>query len=385
MDPVADDRGSRQTGSLDSLALRTIPVESTRQPPALTNVAFERRFSSPQRNPFPAWNPGPNEIRNYRLSDVVLDGLFRGLFNEHGYIRGTSYIIPDEEMMAVAVDPVRLVQDLDDSMVVIGCNHVAPDNYFHWITQALPAIDFTLSRAGQDRRIRLALPVLTQWQEDTLRLLGYSGVSRVTLTDPSKQYSFNQVEYSELLRGEATFRWSETIHRTFSRLRAAVDQVRHEGRKLYVARTDASRRVMRNEGSIIAELQQRGFEIATPGILSFAEQVRLFRDASLIVGAHGAGMTNIVFCEPDTIVYELLSTHYRNACFCSLTHVCGLRYWADAFDSEGEGTPFLRDWESDTTLVMQRLTEIEAIQADLREEARQTIDAMDFLRGFVGP
>jgi capsular polysaccharide biosynthesis protein len=270
-------------------------------------------------------------------------------------------------------------------MVVIGCNYVSTDSYFHWITQALPAIDFTLGRADQERRIRLALPVLTQWQEDSLRLLGYSGVSRVSLTDPSKQYSFNRVEYSELLRGEATFRWSETIHRTFSRLRAAVDQVRHEGRKLYVARTNAPRRVMRNEGSIVAELQQRGFEIVTPDILSLAEQVRLFRDASLIVGPHGAGMTNIVFCEPGTIVYELLSTHYRNACFCSLAHVCGLRYWADAFDSEGEGTPFLRDWESDTTLVMQRVTEIEAIQADLREEARQTISAMDFLRGFVGP
>ena len=54
------------------------------------------------------------------MSDVVLDGQFRDLFNERGYIRGTSYIIPDEEMMAVAVDPARLVQDRDDSMVVIG-------------------------------------------------------------------------------------------------------------------------------------------------------------------------------------------------------------------------------------------------------------------------
>jgi hypothetical protein len=127
VDPVADDRGSRQKASLDGVALRTIPVESTRQPPALANVAFERRFSSPERNPFPAWNPHPNEIRNYRLSDVVLDGQFRGLFNERGYIRGTSYIITDEEMMAVAVDPARLVQDRDDSMVVIGCNYVSTE------------------------------------------------------------------------------------------------------------------------------------------------------------------------------------------------------------------------------------------------------------------
>lgn len=38
-------------------------------------------------------------------------------------------------------------------------------------------------------------------------------------------------------------------------------------------------------------------------------------------------------------------------------------------------------WESDTELVMQRLTELEAIQADPREQARRrTISAIDFLR-----
>jgi hypothetical protein len=71
--------------------------------------------------------------------------------------------------------------------------------------------------------------------------------------------------------------------------------------------------------------------------------------------------------------------------FCNLAHTCGLRYWADQFHSDGDGAPFLRSWESDTDLVMQRLAEIEVIQADLREEARrQTISAMDFLRGKAG-
>ena len=87
----------------------------------------------------------------------------------------------------------------------------------------------------------------------------------------------------------------------------------------------------------------------------------------------------------EAIVYELVPAAYHNACICSLAHTCGLRYWADQFHSEGKGVPLVRDWEFDTELVMQRLTEIEAIQADLREEARrQTISAMDFLRGMTG-
>ena len=122
-----------------------------------------------------------------------------------------------------------------------------------------------------------------------------------------------------------------------------------------------------------------------PSTLSLNEQVRTFRNARLVVGAHGAGLTNIAFCEPGAIVYELVPAAYHNGCFCSLAHNCGLRYWADQFHSEGKGVPPVRDWETDTDLVMQRLTEIEAIQADLREEARrQTISAMDFLRGVTG-
>jgi hypothetical protein len=386
VDTVGEGLGQDKAASIENVAVQTFSVETTHQPSELVNVTFERRFSNPERNPYPAWNPHPNLVRNYQLSDVVLDGQFRGLFNGRGFIRGSNYIIPDEQMMAIKVDPARLIKGPDDVTVIIGCNAASGNNYFHWVVQALPAIDVSLGRKGQDRKVALALPVLRPWQEESLQMLGYAGVRRVILDDPRGQYFFNRVEYSEFLRGDGTFRWSEASHRTFSRIRAEVDDTQPaDGRKLYVARTDAPTRIMRNEGALIAELRRHGFDIVVPGTLSLNEQVRTFRNASLVVGPHGAGMTNIAFCEPGTIVYELVPADYHNACFCSLAHTCGLRYWADQFHSEGKGVPLVRDWESDTELVMQRLTEIEAIQADLREEARhQTISAMDFLRGMTG-
>lgn len=386
MDTVGEGPGQGSAASIEDVAVQAFPVDTTRQPSELVNVAFERRFSNPERNPYPAWNPLPNLIRNYQLADVVLDGQFRGLFNDRGFIRGSNYIIPDDKMMAIEVDPERLIKGPDDVTVIIGCNAASGDNYFHWVVQALPAIDVSLRRNGQDRKVALALPVLTPWQEESLQMLGYAGVRRVILDEPRGQYFFNRVEYSEFLRGEATFRWSEASHRTFSRMRADVDDaLPPDGRKLYVARTDAPTRIMRNEGALIGELRRRGFDIVVPSTRSLHEQVRTFRNASLVVGPHGAGLTNIAFCEPGAMVYELVPAAYHNACFCSLAHTCGLRYWADQFHSEGNGVPLVRDWESDTDLVIQRLTEIEAIQADLRDEARrQTISAMDFLRGMTG-
>jgi hypothetical protein len=96
-------------------------------------------------------------------------------------------------------------------------------------------------------------------------------------------------------------------------------------------------------------------------------------------------MTNIVFCDPGTIIYELVPGHYPNACFVNLGMICDLHYWRDAFESEGEGPPNLRPWESDTRLVAERLDEIEQIDEELQREARgRTITAMDFLRGIPG-
>ena len=133
---------------------------------------------------------------------------------------------------------------------------------------------------------------------------------------------------------------------------------------------------MRNEDALMAELERRGFKIVVPGLLKFAEQARLFRGAKLVIGAHGAGMTNIVFCEPGAAVYEILPAHYPNARFCNLAHICALRYWADTFSDHGEGSSSLQEWQSDTGLIIRRLDEIETVMEMLRNAPlRQPVSA----------
>jgi hypothetical protein len=51
-----------------------------------------------------------------------------------------------------------------------------------------------------------------------------------------------------------------------------------------------------------------------------------------------------------------------------LAHICGLWYWADAFEDEGQGLPNLRDWQSDTSLIIRRLDEIETVMSVLRDK-----------------
>ena len=67
----------------------------------------------------------------------------------------------------------------------------------------------------------------------------------------------------------------------------------------------------------IALLPYKGFDSSLVNFikveaesLSVAEQVQLFSSAEVIIGAHGAGLVNLTFCRPGTIVIEIFSPTY---------------------------------------------------------------------------
>ena len=57
-----------------------------------------------------------------------------------------------------------------------------------------------------------------------------------------------------------------------------------------------------------------------------------------MIGPHGAGLSNIVGCEPGTHLYELVPSHYPNFCFNRLAQGCLLHYWGDVFPRPRRGT-----------------------------------------------
>ncbi|CAA3001528.1 beta-(1,2)-xylosyltransferase [Olea europaea subsp. europaea] len=56
------------------------------------------------------------------------------------------------------------------------------------------------------------------------------------------------------------------------------------------------------------------------------EQVRAIQDASVIIGAHGAGLTHIVSATPGTVILEIISSEYRRPHFELIAGWKGLEY-----------------------------------------------------------
>ena len=104
------------------------------------------------------------------------------------------------------------------------------------------------------------------------------------------------------------------------------DQLISPDRKLYISRSDARRRKILNEESLWQSLQHQGFERVELEGMNWYNQLKLFKEAALVVSNHGAGLTNIAFMAQGGRVIELKSKNNDYWCYFSLSRVIGLKY-----------------------------------------------------------
>ncbi|KAJ4907665.1 hypothetical protein Rs2_11323 [Raphanus sativus] len=82
--------------------------------------------------------------------------------------------------------------------------------------------------------------------------------------------------------------------------------------------------------------------------MSMKDQVKAIQDASVIIGAHGAGLTHIVSATPNTTIFEIISVEFRRPHFELIAKWKGLEYHP----------MHLANSRADPTAVIEKLKEI---------------------------
>jgi capsular polysaccharide biosynthesis protein len=80
-----------------------------------------------------------------------------------------------------------------------------------------------------------------------------------------------------------------------------------------------------NAELVYKKLQDKGYICIQPENLTYKEQVTLFSNATHIVAPHGAALSLIAYCKPNTIVHEYYGSHVQ-PCFWSIASTLGLNY-----------------------------------------------------------
>jgi capsular polysaccharide biosynthesis protein len=84
-----------------------------------------------------------------------------------------------------------------------------------------------------------------------------------------------------------------------------VDPTINSSSCVYISRSDTTKRIIKNENELIRFLENKGFSVLRTGGLSLSQQVSLVRNAKIIIGPHGAGLTNLAFARHLRALVEI--------------------------------------------------------------------------------
>lgn len=197
-------------------------------------------------------------------------------------------------------------------------------NWYHFITDVLPRVAIAEQCSEIETPDRWYVPASTQDRVGLLDRMGITADRRIdSMTVPHVRAE--QLVVPGLPGTEQHPDWVTQ----FLRERLLTDGYeRVPGRRVYITRgTTKNNRAILNESEVIAALEARGFVAVNPGKLTIDDEIRTFAEADLVVSAHGAALTNIIFMGEGSRLIELFPASHVMPCYWKLAGtVPGLEY-----------------------------------------------------------
>ena len=334
-------------------------VEVPRWAPAL--FVSDAVLPTPQGDTFrhraPARFTAPRIMASPAQPLMVTGHSFTVVAEQGGLVPGSTYLFGDYRWDTL-LDPVQRVIPVPDRMAVIAGNW-AWTNHYHWLFQCLAPI--LLARPlGLDDDFVAITPVLDAVRRESLALCGI-GADRIVELGQGDATMPRRGVHSNLTTGDFAFVPHPALVKALADMAGDAPRSPFAGRRVYIARTDSANRAMTNEAELIAALSGTGFAIVLASRLTLLEQIALFRDAAMIVAAHGAGLTNIVFAAPGNgpAIVELHQENYLHQAFLKICQVKRLRY-ASVLNPvvDRRDGPHSSTWRADIPLVLRAVAEV---------------------------
>lgn len=201
--------------------------------------------------------------------------------------------------------------------------HHSSANFYHWMYEILPKIGLLAAAGINTAAIDQVLvdDNLSQFHYQSLAALNIPKEKIVVLPQNKSRFRCDRLFVAPII---GRFGMAHSI-RHLSWLRTAFldKQRKQSAQPKIVIHRDV--RGFVDQDKVYGDLQKRGYKVLDTADLDFLDQVTAFANAESVVGAHGAGLSSVVFCKPGTEVHECYGD-FVHPCFWIASTLTGLKY-----------------------------------------------------------
>ncbi|MBQ3059988.1 MAG: glycosyltransferase family 61 protein, partial [Desulfovibrio sp.] len=174
----------------------------------------------------------------------------------------------------------------------------AINNYYHYISEVVYGLRYVKML---DENIEIL------YESDPYGALKYFA-NRMNIDFDrfkSVQLQLNTIYDYAFIASKPPYMWDKKIYKFFSYFKKNVPS----SKSIYISRSNSKNNIRKlvNEKELEKELKLNNIEIIHSENLSLDEQINTFSSAKTIIGPHGAGFTNILFCNDKPRIIELFS------------------------------------------------------------------------------
>tara|TARA_B100000989_G_scaffold268757_1_gene223681 strand:- start:836 stop:1915 length:1080 start_codon:yes stop_codon:yes gene_type:complete len=192
----------------------------------------------------------------------------------------------------------------------------AIENYGHWLLDTIPKLIVIKKIKDLNSFDAILIPNFKKnFQKDSLeyfdipksKILDGSEITHIyadKITIPSHPYwEIDKHQFETVANVDKDI--LKSIRKIF--LKENYSNKIKKNNNIYIDRSDSifNHNKLVNNLEIIEYLKNKDFLIVKLSEFSFNEQIKLFNSAKIIIGSHGAGLTNIIFSEPSTKIIEI--------------------------------------------------------------------------------
>lgn len=262
------------------------------------------------------------------------------LINDAAYYDKESRIDIRYSSIKTVINGIALVEDQKEFVEIEkGINLVgaASFNYYHLVVEILSKLTFVDKRLEYQQypilvdevvlkipQFRAALECVNKFEHPIIEIIKGKKYLVHSLVEPSPNvwmptnlYDRNNIRTSDFLI-------SETV---LDNIREAVGVIQGQEplKKIFVSRKNTQAVRLKNEEAVRSLFAENGFEIVFTEEMTFREQVECFGRAKCVVAASGAALTNIIFCQPGTLIGCIIPSEHRFYMYSTIAYLLNLR------------------------------------------------------------